>query len=100
MRAYNAGARPQRLLWASTGAKDPKASDLLYVQALAAPFMINTMPEGTLRAPDAGASNPLFRWMTAMENWRDLRWQVSRSARGRLSCGRRRLSHLSIRGTT
>jgi transaldolase len=49
-RAFNAGARPQRLLWASTGAKDPKASDLLYVKALAAPFTINTMPEGTLLA--------------------------------------------------
>ena len=50
MRAYNAGARPQRLLWASTGTKDPKASDLLYVQALAAPFTVNTMPEGTMKA--------------------------------------------------
>ncbi len=50
MRAYNAGARPQRLLWASTGAKDPKASDVLYVEALAAPFTVNTMPEATLRA--------------------------------------------------
>ena len=50
MRAYNAGARPQRLLWASTGTKDPKASDLLYVNALAAPFTVNTMPEGTLKA--------------------------------------------------
>ena len=49
-RAYNAGARPQRLLWASTGTKDPKASDVLYVKALAAPFTVNTMPEGTLRA--------------------------------------------------
>src|SRR5262249_36491664 len=37
-RAYNAGARPQRLLWASTGTKDPKASDVLYVKSLAAPF--------------------------------------------------------------
>jgi transaldolase len=45
-----AGARPQRLLWASTGTKDPKASDVLYVKALAAPFTVNTMPEGTLRA--------------------------------------------------
>ena len=45
MRAYNAGARPQRLLWASTGTKDPKASDVLYVNALAAPFTVNTMPE-------------------------------------------------------
>src|SRR5215472_12128977 len=44
-RAYNAGARPQRLLWASTGTKDPKASDVLYVKALAAPFTVNTMPE-------------------------------------------------------
>ena len=49
-RAFNAGARPQRLLWASTGTKDPHASDVLYVQALAAPFTINTMPEDTLRA--------------------------------------------------
>jgi transaldolase len=50
MRAYNAGARPQRLLWASTGTKDPKASDILYIKSLAAPFTVNTMPEGTLKA--------------------------------------------------
>lgn len=49
-RVYNEGARPQRLLWASTGTKDPKASDVLYVKALAAPFTVNTMPEGTLKA--------------------------------------------------
>ena len=49
-RAANAGARVQRLLWASTGTKDPKASDTLYVKALAAPFTINTMPEATLKA--------------------------------------------------
>jgi transaldolase len=49
-RAYNLGARPQRLLWASTGTKDPKASDILYIKALAAPFTVNTMPEGTLNA--------------------------------------------------
>ena len=49
-RAYNAGARPQRLLWASTGTKDPKASDILYIKALAAPFTVNTMPEETLKA--------------------------------------------------
>jgi transaldolase len=49
-RAFNAGARPQRLLFASTGTKDPKASDVLYVQALAAPLTVNTMPEGTLKA--------------------------------------------------
>jgi transaldolase len=49
-RVYNAGARPQRLLWASTGTKDPEASDVLYVKALAAPFTINTMPEQTLKS--------------------------------------------------
>jgi len=49
-RVFNAGARPQRLLWASTGTKDPKASDILYVKALAAPFTVNTMPEATLKA--------------------------------------------------
>jgi len=49
-RLYNAGARPQRLLWASTGTKDPKASDILYAKALAAPFTVNTMPEATLKA--------------------------------------------------
>jgi transaldolase len=49
-RAFNMGARPQRLLWASTGTKDPKASDVLYIQALASPFTVNTMPEGTLKA--------------------------------------------------
>jgi transaldolase len=49
-RSFNAGARAQRLLFASTGTKDPKASDTLYVQALAAPFTVNTMPEDTLKA--------------------------------------------------
>jgi transaldolase len=49
-RIYNAGARPQRLLWASTGTKDPSASDILYVKGLAAPFTVNTMPEATLQA--------------------------------------------------
>jgi transaldolase len=49
-RIYNAGARPQRLLWASTGTKDPQASDVLYIKALAAPFTVNTMPEKTLQA--------------------------------------------------
>ena len=38
------------MLWASTGTKDPKASDVLYVKALAAPFTVNTMPEATLLA--------------------------------------------------
>ena len=55
-RVFNAGARPQRLLWASTGTKDPGASDVLYVKSLAAPFTVNTMPEGTLKAlADHGA---------------------------------------------
>jgi transaldolase len=49
-RIFNAGARPQRLLWASTGTKDPKAADTLYVQLLSAPFTIDTMPEPTLVA--------------------------------------------------
>ena len=49
-RLLNVGAQPQRLLWASTGSKDPKASDVLYVESLAAPFTINTMPEATLKA--------------------------------------------------
>jgi transaldolase len=45
-----AGARPQRLLWASTGTKDPAASDTLYIEALAAPDTVNTIPEKTLLA--------------------------------------------------
>ena len=50
LRALNAGARPQRLLFASTGTKDPKAPDVLYVEGLVAPLTINTMPENTLKA--------------------------------------------------
>ena len=49
-RLATAGARPQRLLWASTGTKDPAAPDTLYIEALAAPDTINTMPEKTLLA--------------------------------------------------
>jgi transaldolase len=49
-RVCNFGARPQRLLWASTGTKDPEASPLLYVDALVAPLTVNTMPEATLLA--------------------------------------------------
>jgi len=61
LRAYNAGARPQRLLWASTGSKDPKASDILYIKALASPFTVNTMPEGTLKAfADHGDLGPMM----------------------------------------
>jgi transaldolase len=50
LRLQSEGARAQRLLWASTGTKDPEAPDVLYLQALAAPFTINTVPEATLRA--------------------------------------------------
>ena len=50
LKAMKAGAQPQRLLWASTGTKDPKASDVLYIEALAAPDTINTIPEKTLLA--------------------------------------------------
>ena len=49
-RALNFGAIPQRLLWASTGTKDPSAPETLYVDALASPFSVNTMPENTLNA--------------------------------------------------
>jgi transaldolase len=45
-----AGAQPQRLLWASTSTKDPSAPDVLYIEALAAPDTINTIPDDTLRA--------------------------------------------------
>ncbi len=49
-RLANEGARPQRLLWASTSTKNPAAPDTLYISALTAPFTINTMPEATLLA--------------------------------------------------
>jgi transaldolase len=59
LRLQSEGARPQRLLWASTGTKDPEAPDVLYLQALAAPFTINTVPEATLRAfADHGRVGP------------------------------------------
>ncbi|MEX1245906.1 MAG: transaldolase [Thermoanaerobaculia bacterium] len=62
LRLLNVGARSQRLLWASTGTKDPRASDVLYVKALAAPHSVNTMPEKTLLAladhGDIGAMLP------------------------------------------
>ncbi len=50
LKTYHMGARPQRLLWASTGTKDPKASDILYIKGLASPYTVNTMPENTLLA--------------------------------------------------
>jgi transaldolase len=61
-RVFNEGAMAQRLLWASTGTKDPKASDTLYVTSLAAPFTVNTMPELTLKAfADHGQVGPIMR---------------------------------------
>jgi transaldolase len=60
-RAYNKGARPQRLLWASTGTKDPEAPDTFYVDRLAAPLTVNTMPERTLLAfADHGRPGPIL----------------------------------------
>jgi transaldolase len=60
-RAFNAGARPQRLLFASTGTKDPRASDVLYIKMLAAPLTVNTMPEATLKAfADHGEVNGIL----------------------------------------
>jgi transaldolase len=50
MRLRNEGAKAQRLLWASTGTKDPDASDVLYIEALVSPFTVSTMPETTLNA--------------------------------------------------
>jgi transaldolase len=65
-RLANAGARAQRLLWASTGTKDPEASDILYVTSLAAPNTVNTMPEATLQAfANHGEVGPL---LTADDN--------------------------------
>jgi transaldolase len=59
-RLMNEGARPQRLLWASTGTKDPEASDVLYIEGFASPFTVNTMPEPTLHAfADHGALGDL-----------------------------------------
>ena len=56
-----AGYNPQRLLWARTGTKDPKASDILYIKGLASPNTVNTMPEGTLKAlADHGEIGPVL----------------------------------------
>ena len=66
----NMGARPQRLLWASTGTKDPDANDQLYIQALASPLTINTMPEATLKAfADHGELNKPVT--AALTNWQE-----------------------------
>jgi transaldolase len=61
-----AGARPQRPLWASTGTKDPAYSDVLYVEELIAPGVVNTMPEATLRAfADHGDASRVLSESTA-----------------------------------
>jgi transaldolase len=77
-RAFNSGARPQRLLFASTGTKNPKASDGLYVNGLAAPLTVDTIPEKTLKAfaehgevdrtlpLDGGDSDTLFAQFAAV----------------------------------
>ena len=60
---HDAGAKPQRPLWASTGTKDPAYSDVLYVDELVVPDAINTMPEATLRAfADHGRPEGCFDW--------------------------------------
>ena len=76
-RLAHAGARAQRLLWASTGVKDPEASDILYITSLAAPNTVNTMPEGTLLAfANHGEIGPL---LTADDNAEDMLARFSRS---------------------
>jgi transaldolase len=61
LRLLNQGARSQRMLWASTGSKDPDASDVLYVKSLSAPHTVNTMPEKTLLAlADHGEIGPML----------------------------------------
>src|SRR4029079_13557862 len=61
LRLLNVGARSQRLLWASTGTKDPKASGVLYVKSLAAPHSVHTMSEEPLSAlADHGEIGPML----------------------------------------
>ncbi|MGW1710879.1 transaldolase [Streptomyces sp. NPDC002206] len=102
-RLENAGARMQRLLWASTRTKDPAASDTLYVHGLAAPFTVNTMPDDTLKAffdhgeigetlPSDGA-NPRQCWPAS-------RARASTSRRLPPSCKAKAPSPLSRPGTT
>ena len=85
-RLLNEGARPQRLLWASTGTKDPDASDVLYVEALASPFTVNTMPENDAASPSpttatVGDLRPRRRRRRRAASWRALRRPGSTSRR-------------------
>jgi transaldolase len=77
-RLANAGARAQRLLWASTGTKDPEASDILYITSLAAPNTVNTMPEATLQAfANHGEIGPL---LTADDNAEEMLARFERAS--------------------
>ena len=101
-RAFNAGARPQRLLFASTGTKDPKASDILYVKGLFAPLTINTVPEGTLKAfadhGEVGAEPRMAVTASACaQSFARLAWTSTRSPR---SCRRRAPPHSLHHGTS
>ena len=96
---YNAGARPQRLLWASTGTKDPTASDILYVEALAAPFTVDTIPERTLIAfadhgkissilpPDGGDCEEVLARFTQTRCRCQRARRVSPGRRSQILCG-------------
>ena len=85
-----AGVQPQRLLWASTGTKDPRTSDVLYTDAIAAPSTINTMPEETLRAfADHRKTNDVFyrkkkTMLPPLTFWIARRWVGRSEMKGRI----------------
>jgi len=90
-RAFNAGARSATSAVGEYGTKDPHASDVLYVKALAAPFTVNTMPEATLRrSPSTGRSAPSCppTAATARRCWRGSRRPHRRRRPGRPAPGR------------
>jgi transaldolase len=102
-RLANFGARPQRLLFASTGTKDPKASDVLYIGALAAPNTINTMPEKTLIsfAEHGKLSGTLPRTAETAKTFSVIsEKQELISTNSEKICNRKALSHLMIPGKT
>ena len=84
------GARPQRLLFASTSTKDPRSPDTMYVSALAAPNTVNTMPDETLLAfadhGEVGSLLPPTAATTAARCWANSRAPDSTSTRWRGSC--------------